>query len=481
MVSGATDLPGRDDRMTRFIRSGYWIAVRDEARKALATLLVFAALAAGCQDVSFQLALRPLEDGGAGSSASAGAAGSVGGAGLGTGGAAGSARDAGAATGEAMGAGGGAGAASGGTAGSGPPVQALCSDPLTFADPDLESLVTSSVGPIHPADVAGITELDLVLAIVPANVFSLDYSAPPVADGWITSLVGVECLTSLEKLGMDPIDIDLGPLAQLPHLTELDFGPMIETTLPRLPQITTLVGPAPLFAASTGADNTAAVLRAFPSLEWLDITGNFGAPDAGIALSALTNLTHLEVDQCSGLNATDLEPLTNLTDLSLPTCGLTDSSFLGYLTQLTSLDLSGNILQDITSISACAQLTILDLSGNVVRDVSPLASNVQLTSLNLDGDVVREISPLSGLTKLATLHLSGNVIQDLSPLSKLTDLTDIDLSKNLIVDLSPLVANPGIGAGDLLDVSGNQLDCTQQQQNIATLRQRGVTLSTDCL
>jgi Leucine-rich repeat (LRR) protein len=459
--------------------------VRDEARKTLATLLVFAALAAGCQDVSFHLALRPAEDGGAGSSAIAGAAGSVGGAGLGTGGAAGSPRDAGAETGEAMGAGGGAGAAPGGTAGSGPSVQAICSDPLAFADPDIEPFVRQAIGlpsgPIHPADVAGLTGLDLFFAAVPDNVSSLDYSAPPVADGWITSLVGVECLTSLEKLAMDPIDIDLGPLAQLPHLTELDFGPMIETTLPRLPQITTLVGPGPRFGASAGADNMAAVLRAFPSLESLDIEGNFGAPDAGPALSALTNLTHLEVDQCSGLNATDLEPLTNLTDLSLSTCGLTDSLFLGYLTQLTSLDLSGNILQDITSISDCAQLTVLDLSGNVVRDVSPLVWNVQLTSLNLDGDVVRDISPLSGLTKLATLHLSGNVIQDLSPLSKLTDLTDIDLSKNLIVDLSPLVANPGIGAGDLLDVSSNQLDCTKQRQNIATLRQRGVTLSTDCL
>jgi internalin A len=341
-------------------------------------------------------------------------------------------------------------------------------------------MLTSSAGPIHPADVGGITELDLNLADVPLNVFSLDYSAPPVADGWITSLAGVECLTSLEKLRMDPIDIDLGPLAQLPHLTELDFGPMIETTLPRLPQITTLVGPTSTIPVSTGDDNTAAVLRAFPSLEWLEINGNFGAPDAGLALSALTHLTHLEVYGCSGLSVTDLEPLTNLTDLTLLACGLTDSAFVGYLKQLTSLDLSGNILQDITSISTCVQLTVLDLSGNVVRDVSPLASNVQLTSLNLDGDGVHDISPLSGLTKLAILDLSDNVIQDLSPLSKLTDLTDIYLSKNLIVDLSPLVANPGIGAGDLLDVSGNYLDCTQQRQNIATLRQRGVTLSTDC-
>jgi Leucine-rich repeat (LRR) protein len=339
------------------------------------------------------------------------------------------------------------------------------------------------VGPVHPADVAGITELDVFFAAVPGDVFSPDYySAPPVADGWITSLVGIECLTSLEKFGMDPIYIDLGPLAQLPHLTELYFGPMLETNIPRLPQITTLGGPLGVSAdaASTGADNTAAVLRVFPSLESLDIIGNFGAPDAGLALSALTNLTHLAVDQCSGLNATDLEPLTNLTYLSLSTCGLTDSSFLGYLTQLTSLDLSGNILQDITAISACAQLTVLDLSGNVVRDVSPLASNVQLTSLNLDGDVVRDISPLSGLTSLSTLDLSGNVIQDISPLSGLIGLTDLDLSKNLVVDLSPLVANPGIGAGDLVDVSGNQLDCTQQKQNIAMLRQRGVTLSVDC-
>ena len=444
--------------------------MRERFRAAIAILLAlpiaagFTALGASCQDVSFHLASRPLEDD-AGASARAGAAGSGGGGGGATGGTAGS--------------GGSADAAIGGTAGSGQPVQPACSDPLTFADPDLESLL----GPIHPADVAGITELDLLEEYVaPENAFTPDYySAPPVADGLITSLVGIECLTNLEKLEMDPIYVDLEPLAQLPHLTELDFGPMQETNIPRLPQITTLAGPVSGDFVNTGADNTATLLRAFPSLEWLDIRGNFGAPDAGPALAALTNLTHLSVSQgLSAPSGTDLEPLTKLTDLSLSDCGYTDASFVSYLTDLTSLDLSFNIIQDISPISDLVQLTTLDLSRNFIRDISNIWRNSQLTSLNLDGDVVSDISPLSGLTNLSTLDLSGNVIQDISPLSGLIGLTDLDLSNNLVVDLSPLVANPGIGAGDLVDVSGNQLDCTKQKQNIATLRQRGVTLSVDC-
>jgi Leucine-rich repeat (LRR) protein len=446
--------------------------MRERFRAAIAILLAlpiaagFTALGAGCQDVSFHLASRSL-DRDAGASAQAGAAGSGGGAGVAMGGTAGS--------------GGSADAAIGGTAGSGQPVQPACSDPLTFADPDLESLL----GPIHPADVAGITELDLLEENeAPDNAFSPDYySAPPVADGLITSLVGIECLTNLEKLEMDPIYVDLEPLAQLPHLTELDFGPMQETNIPRLPQITTLGGPVPGFFVSTGDGNTGTLLRAFPSLEWLDIEGQFGPPDAGPALAALKNLTHLKVStpfSGSAPSGTDLEPLTNLTDLSLSNGGYTDASFVSYLTDLTSLDLSFNIIQDITPISDLVQLTTLDLSRNFIRDISNIWRNSQLTSLNLNGDVVGDISALAGLTSLGTLDLGGNVIQDISPLSGLIGLTDLDLSNNLVVDLSPLVANPGIGVGDIVDVSGNQLDCTQQKQNIATLRQRGVTLSVDC-
>ncbi len=46
--------------------------------------------------------------------------------------------------------------------------------------------------------------------------------------------------------------------------------------------------------------------------------------------------------------------------------------------------------------------------------------------------------------------------------------------------LSPLVANVSLGYGTGIAIEGNPIDCTTQAENIATLRARGVTLSTDC-
>jgi internalin A len=47
-------------------------------------------------------------------------------------------------------------------------------------------------------------------------------------------------------------------------------------------------------------------------------------------------------------------------------------------------------------------------------------------------------------------------------------------------DLSPLVANPGVGAGDTINLPGNPIDCAAQAANIQALRDRGVDLRVDC-
>ena len=49
-----------------------------------------------------------------------------------------------------------------------------------------------------------------------------------------------------------------------------------------------------------------------------------------------------------------------------------------------------------------------------------------------------------------------------------------------MADLSPLVANVALGYGTGIVIEGNPIDCTAQAQNLATLRARGVTLTTDC-
>ncbi len=67
-----------------------------------------------------------------------------------------------------------------------------------------------------------------------------------------------------------------------------------------------------------------------------------------------------------------------------------------------------------------------------------------------------------------------------SSLSALANLQSLDLSGNQITDLSPLVANVSLVYGTGIAIGGNPIDCTAQAENIATLRARGVTLTTDC-
>jgi hypothetical protein len=285
--------------------------------------------------------------------------------------------------------------------GSGDTAKASCPDPLAFADPDVETVVRLGIGlpsgPIHAADVAGLTDLDFEL-VFPSGGLVLcppdggldddgqctDYPSTPRADGYITSLLGVECLPGVRSVEVDPFFLDLTPLAALPNLAALYFGPAQESSFPLLPHVTAL------YAYIDG--NTAAILLALPSLRSLELRGggDFSTNSARWALWALMGLTRL----------------------SVPRSGLVDAAPLAQLTHLTDAD------------------------------------------------------------------LSGNQIQDISQLSLLPELRSLDLSNNGIGDLTPLVANPSLGFGSAVDVTGNPLDCTKQ--DIATLRARGVTVITDC-
>ncbi|MGD0678666.1 MAG: leucine-rich repeat domain-containing protein, partial [Polyangiaceae bacterium] len=258
-----------------------------------------------------------------------------------------------------------------------------CADPLTFADPNIEAAVRGAIGvpsgPIHPADVAGLTDL---LMAPPPNT---PVDPPPGYVGPVTSLAGVECLWNLRNLYFESYFVDLTPLSGLPNLTVLGLQQPCETNIPLLPHVTDFRGEP--------HSNTVALLSALPSLRVLELMGaDVSTAQARSALSALTSLA----------------------TLSLPNAGLTDTGPLGPLNGLTDVDLDSNQIQDISTVSGLANLRSLDLSDNQITDLSPLAANASL----------------------------------------------------------------GYGTG--IAIEGNPIDCTAQAQNIATLRARGVTLSTDC-
>ena len=60
------------------------------------------------------------------------------------------------------------------------------------------------------------------------------------------------------------------------------------------------------------------------------------------------------------------------------------------------------------------------------------------------------------------------------------NIEKIRLEENALTDLTPLVQNPGIGAGDTVDISDNPLDCDTQAANLDALNNAGVVLTSDC-
>ncbi len=258
-----------------------------------------------------------------------------------------------------------------------------CADPLTFADPFVEANVRAAIGvpigPIHPADVAGLTDLSMT---PPANTPAIP---PPGYVGPVTSLAGIECLWNLRTVVFEAYFVDLTPLSRLPNLTLLALIEPWETNIPSLPHVTFFQGDL--------HSNTVDVLAAFSSLRVLELLfADLSTPQAQAALSARTGLT----------------------TLSAPGAGLTDTA------------------------------------------------------------------PLAPLSLLTDVDIDSNQIQDISSLSTLANLRSLDLSRNQITDLSPLVANVSLGYGTAIAIEGNPIDCTAQAQNIAALRARGVTLTTDC-
>lgn len=248
-----------------------------------------------------------------------------------------------------------------------------CAGPLTFADPDVETFVRSAIslpaGPISAADVARLTDLNLVFAAVPApcpavnspDPFCIDYVSPPSADGWITSLGGVECLTAVESLTVDAVQLNLEPLRALPRLQTLFLGPVPGSMPPLLPQVKSLQ-----CAAAPGHG----FISKFPGLTSLIVQG---------VENDATTRAPLDLNEVAGLSG--------LTTLVLGKCGLTDISPLSRLANLSQLDLSDNAITDLAPLVANAGLgagDTIQLAGNGLTCASQGANIAALRNRGVD-------------------------------------------------------------------------------------------------
>lgn len=135
-----------------------------------------------------------------------------------------------------------------------------------------------------------------------------------------------------------------------------------------------------------------------------------------------------------------------------------------------------NAITDISPLAGLTKLTDLNIHTLEVSDLSALSGLKQLTELRLAGNLFTDIGPLRGLTSLRNLELTGNSVTDLSPLSGLASLTNLDLRYNPdLSNIQPLLDNPGLGAGDIVELRFTRVTCADQ----ALLAAKGVEVRTE--
>lgn len=180
-------------------------------------------------------------------------------------------------------------------------------------------------------------------------------------------------------------------------------------------------------------------------------------------LSSLAQLKNLNIRGCvlSSIDLTVISALPNLEHLTLSDCSLSNIEPLSNSPHLVSLDLSQNAIRDVTPLSFMENLTKLDLSNNALTNISPLSALTSLQELNVSYNSLSSIAPLSTCTSLTNLNaaanqidqliafpdsnlqqldLSNNLLIDINVLAEMTALTNLDISQNLLTDISALSA-----------------------------------------
>lgn len=269
------------------------------------------------------------------------------------------------------------------------------------------------------------------------------------------------------------------------------------------------------------ADCPAEVVVVFPDtvLERI-VREHINKPSGDILSSDVDTVTEINAEDQKVSDLTGVEHFTNLVFLHLIDNDVMDISPLAGLDKLWSLNLGGNQISDISPLGNLINLSQLSLAQNPVTDLTPLTNLTNLTGLSLDNIPATDFSPLEGMAKLETLRLSydslsdisflsaqhqslrtlfltNNNISDLAPLATFTALEELQLQVNRtlsdltplqglvnlkyailgicnISDIQPLIDNTGLGAGDLVDLTGNPLPNGSANAQLQQLRDKGV-------
>lgn len=306
----------------------------------------------------------------------------------------------------------------------------------------------------------------------------------------IKTITGLSSLGSLQSLSISENEItDISPLESMTTLEELDAS---HNGISDISALKDMVNMRELNLSYNMIEDVSA-LENLKNLQSLNLSYNSISIISG--LSNLTNLTSLSIEknQCSDILAVqglvnlqylnfsqnkveDTMPLiglTNLRKLYMASNAITDISGLENLVNLDTLDLSNNGVNHIATLGKLVKLNTLKLDSTRVSDITPLKDLKNLQGLYMNSCGISDISPLRGLTNMYTIVLSNNDIGDISSLEALTNLRWVILLGNSINDISSLVTNSkngGIGSGDYIDLTGNQLDITEGSKNMQDIQ-----------
>jgi hypothetical protein len=205
-------------------------------------------------------------------------------------------------------------------------------------------------------------------------------------------------------------------------------------------------------------------------------------------LSSLKHLSKLRTINLFGNGQElSLEPLgtvEGLEQLVFQNLTLTHTEVLGHLPNLQELTVINGIplrhLQGLTDSQL--EEVLNNYYQRVSFDIQNLTSSKSLQILGLHFLKIKNLSGLTLLTQLKTLSITNARLRSVPSLTTLDQLESLSLTNNYIQDLTSIEQNPGFGAGDEIDLSGNCLDLSPDSEAtriISVLEARGVNISAE--
>jgi len=191
---------------------------------------------------------------------------------------------------------------------------------------------------------------------------------------------------------------------------------------------------------------------------WYEMYGPTSAPGDIWLSDVLNRVVTLNLMEDSVRDLTGIGQLANLSSL-----------YMGYV---SGLEISYNL----TPVADLHRLQLLEAPEAGITDIRPIADLTRLSSLDFSENMISNISALVGLDQLWEIDFTDNQISDISALENLNYLYTIRLGNNDITDIGPLVRNRGLKGGETIYLYGNPLGDPVQQEYMAELRQRGVTV-----